>query len=58
MEQEVVSRQGPAAAHLVMVMLHFKPSARPSVAHALHLPFFSQQPQEVPHTGGLLAQPS
>ena len=53
-DEEVV---GPTAAQLLMAMLQFKPLAHPSAAQALHMPFFSQQPQDmlqdVPQTGAV-----
>ena len=40
-EQNLVSAVGPAAAQLVLGLLHPKPSARLTAAHALQLPFFT-----------------
>ena len=43
MEKEVVSREGPAAAQLVMALLHCNQTDRPSATQALRLPLFTEE---------------
>lgn len=44
MEKEVESREGLAAAHLVMALLHYNEEKRPSASEALRLPIFTEDP--------------
>ena len=41
-EKEVVSREGPAAAQLVMALLHCNQADRPSASQALRPPLFTE----------------
>ncbi|KAL3153537.1 hypothetical protein ABBQ38_011866 [Trebouxia sp. C0009 RCD-2024] len=43
-EKEVESREGLAAAHLVMALLHYNEEKRPSASEALRLPIFTEDP--------------
>lgn len=52
LEKEVMSREGPALAQLVMALLHPDRFKRPSATRAMRLPLFTEEPQEDVQTGG------